>query len=36
MKRRLKGKAFVVRYMDDAVICFQNAGDAQKVQEVLA
>jgi group II intron reverse transcriptase/maturase len=36
VKRRLKGKAFLVRYMDDAVICFQNAEDAQKVQEVLA
>ena len=35
VKRRLKGKAFLVRYMDDAVICFQNAEDAQKVEEVL-
>ncbi|MGH8208599.1 MAG: group II intron reverse transcriptase/maturase [Steroidobacteraceae bacterium] len=35
VKRRLRGKAFLVRYMDDAVICFQNAEDAQKVQEVL-
>jgi group II intron reverse transcriptase/maturase len=35
VKCRLKGKAFLVRYMDDAVICFQNAEDAQKVQEVL-
>ena len=36
VKRRLRGKAFLVRYMDDAVICFQNAEDAQKVQKVLA
>jgi group II intron reverse transcriptase/maturase len=35
VKRRLRGKAFLVRYMDDAVICFQRAEDAQKVQEVL-
>jgi len=32
---RLRGKAFLVRYMDDAVICFQNEQDAQKVHEVL-
>jgi RNA-directed DNA polymerase len=36
VKPRLKGKAFVVRYMDDAVICFQNKEDAQRVLEVLA
>jgi RNA-directed DNA polymerase len=35
VKRRLQGKAFLVRYMDDAVICFQNVEDAQKVQKVL-
>jgi group II intron reverse transcriptase/maturase len=35
VKPRLKGKAFVVRYVDDAVICFQNEEDAQKVLEVL-
>jgi RNA-directed DNA polymerase len=35
VKPRLKGKAFLVRYVDDAVICFQNAEDAQKVLEVL-
>lgn len=35
VKPRLKGKAFIVRYVDDAVICFQNEQDAQKVKEVL-
>jgi len=35
VKPRLQGKAFLVRYMDDAVICFQAAGDAQKVIKVL-
>lgn len=35
VKPRLKGKAFLVRYMDDAVICFQNEEDAQKVLQVL-
>jgi hypothetical protein len=29
---RLKGKAFVVRYVDDAVICFQNQEDAQSTR----
>jgi RNA-directed DNA polymerase len=35
VKPRLKGKAFIVRYMDDAVICFQNEEDAHKVRAVL-
>lgn len=35
VKPRLQGKAFLVRYVDDAVICFQNAEDAQKVLTVL-
>lgn len=35
VKPRLKGKAFLVRYVDDGVICFQNAEDAQKVLTVL-
>jgi len=35
VKPRLKGKAFLVRYVDDAVICFQNEEDAQKVLTVL-
>ena len=35
VKPRLAGKAYLVRYVDDAVICFQRKEDAQKVQEVL-
>ena len=35
VKPRLKGKAFLVRYVDDAVICFQDKEDAQKVLKVL-
>jgi hypothetical protein len=35
VKPRLKGKAFLIRYVDDAVIGFQNAQDAQKVLKVL-
>lgn len=32
---RLKGKAFEVRYADDAVICFKLEEDARRVLEVL-
>jgi RNA-directed DNA polymerase len=35
VRPRLKGKAFLVRYVDDAVICFEHEEDAQKVKEVL-
>jgi RNA-directed DNA polymerase len=35
VKPRLKGKAFLVRYVDDAVICFQQEEDARKVLQVL-
>jgi RNA-directed DNA polymerase len=35
VKPRLKGKAFLIRYVDDAVICFQKEEDARKVLEVL-
>jgi len=35
VKPRLRGKAFLVRYMDDGVICFQNEEDARKVLQVL-
>lgn len=31
----LQPRSFLVRYVDDAVICFQNAEDAQKVLKVL-
>lgn len=35
VKPRLQGGAFLIRYVDDAVICFQTAEDAQKVLKVL-
>jgi RNA-directed DNA polymerase len=34
-KPRLKGKAYEIRYADDAVLCFQYREDAQRVLEVL-
>ncbi len=35
MKPRLKGRVFVIRYADDAVLCFQYREDAEKVLRVL-
>ena len=35
VKPRLKGQAFAIRYADDALLCFQNREDAQRVLEVL-
>ena len=35
VKPRLKGKAYEIRYADDAVLCFQYREDAQRVLEVL-
>jgi RNA-directed DNA polymerase len=35
VKPRLRGKVFVVRYADDAVLCFQYREDAEKVLQVL-
>jgi len=35
VKPRLKGKAFVVRYADDAVLGFEYEEDARRVMEVL-
>jgi RNA-directed DNA polymerase len=35
VKPRLKGKAFEIRYADDALLCFQHREDAEKVMEVL-
>ena len=35
VKPRLRGKVFVVRYADDAVLCFQYREDAEKVMQVL-
>lgn len=35
IRPRLKGEAYLVRYIDDFVLCFQYRADAQRVQEVL-
>jgi RNA-directed DNA polymerase len=35
VKPRLRGKVFVIRYADDAVLCFQYREDAEKVLHVL-
>jgi retron-type reverse transcriptase len=35
VKPRLRGKVFVVRYADDAVLCFQYREDAEKVLQIL-
>jgi len=35
MKKSLRGKAFLVRYLDDFVICFEFERDAQNVHEAL-
>ena len=35
VKPRLKGEAYLVRYLDDFVVCFQYQADAQRVQDVL-
>jgi RNA-directed DNA polymerase len=32
---RLRGKAFLIRYADDFVICFEHEDDARRVQAVL-
>jgi len=36
VKPRLRGKAFMVRYADDAVLAFSDEADARKVYEVIA
>jgi RNA-directed DNA polymerase len=36
VKPRLEGEAYLVRYIDDFVICFQYRSDAIRVQEVLS
>jgi RNA-directed DNA polymerase len=36
IKPRLQGRAFLVRYADDAVLVFARASDARKVMSVLA
>jgi hypothetical protein len=35
VKPRLKGKAFLIRYADDAVLVFERKWDAERVMEVL-
>ena len=35
VKRRLRGEAYLVRYIDDFVICFQYRSDALRVQDAL-
>src|SRR5215469_440668 len=35
VKPRLRGKVFLIRYADDAVLCFQYRKDAEKVMAVL-
>jgi RNA-directed DNA polymerase len=36
VKPRLKGEAYMVRYIDDFVLCFQYRSDALRVQEALS
>src|SRR5258708_1327514 len=36
VKPRLRGEAYLVRYIDDFVICFQYRDDADRVQTVLS
>jgi RNA-directed DNA polymerase len=36
VKPRLRGKAFMIRYADDAVLAFSDEADARKVYEVIA
>jgi group II intron reverse transcriptase/maturase len=35
VKPRLRGEAYLVRYIDDFVLCFQNRTEALRVQEAL-
>lgn len=35
VKPRLKGQAFLIRYADDGLLCFQRQEDAERVLEVL-
>ena len=35
VKSRLRGEAYLVRYIDDFVICFQYRSDALRVQDAL-
>lgn len=35
VKPRLQGEAYLIRYIDDFVVCFQHQADAQRFQQVL-
>lgn len=35
VRPRMRGRAFMVRYADDVVMCFEREGDARRVLEVL-
>jgi len=35
VKPRLRGRAFMIRYADDAVLCFEREDDAQRAMRVL-
>lgn len=35
VKPRLRGEAYLIRYMDDCVVCFQHRADAERFQQVL-
>ncbi len=35
VKPRMKGEAYLIRYIDDFVVCFQYHSDAQRFQEAL-
>jgi group II intron reverse transcriptase/maturase len=35
VKPRLRGRAFLIRYADDAVLCFEREDDARRVMDVL-
>ena len=36
VKPRLRGEAYLSRYLDDFVVCFQHRADAERFQRVLA
>jgi RNA-directed DNA polymerase len=35
IRPRLKGRAFLIRFADDAILCFERVDDARRVMEVL-
>jgi RNA-directed DNA polymerase len=35
VKPRLQGEAYLIRYLDDFVVCFQHQADAQRFQQAL-